>query len=168
MSIEPKKQPDIRHVALSALSRQAARNLCCNLIPERIPMALSSFSGIILAIVCSNRLSSALLHMSGTLNTIGAANATDAAARCVTLLTRFNHPRVGQRELPLWQGMAACRGVLPRSSSRPTTTLQPCIPQHTTYHTCLYLLWQPVFLVLLLTVVIPQACLCLHRDGLVI
>jgi hypothetical protein len=37
--------------------------------------------------------------MSGTFKTIGTANATCAAARCVTLLTRCNHPRVGQNLL---------------------------------------------------------------------
>ena len=37
--------------------------------------------------------------MSGTFNTIGTANATDTTARCVTLLTRFNHPRAGQNLL---------------------------------------------------------------------
>jgi len=39
------------------------------------------------------------------------------------------------------------------------------IPHHTKFHTDHCLLWYPVFLVLLLTVVIPQACLWLHRDG---
>ena len=43
--------------------------------------------------------------MSGTFNTIGTANVTDTAyvadtsARCVTFLTRCNHPRVGQNLL---------------------------------------------------------------------
>ncbi len=50
-------------------------------------------------IVCSNRLSSALLYMSSTFNAIGAANTTDTVVRCVTFLTRFNHPRVGQNLL---------------------------------------------------------------------
>ncbi len=34
--------------------------------------------------------------MSATFTTLGAGNATCAAARCVTLLTRCTHPRVGQ------------------------------------------------------------------------
>ena len=34
-----------------------------------------------------------------------------------------------------------------------------------TYHAYLYLLFSRVFLALILTVVIPQVCLCLHRDG---
>ena len=44
-------------------------------------------------------MSSSLLHMSGTFKTIGAANATCAAARSVTLLMRCNHLRVGQNLL---------------------------------------------------------------------
>ena len=37
--------------------------------------------------------------MSGTFKTIGAAHVKCAAVRCVTLLTRGNHPRVGQNLL---------------------------------------------------------------------
>ena len=45
------------------------------------------------------------------------------------------------------------------------TTCQTYIPRHTTCHTYLYLLWNTVFFVLILTVVIPEAFLYLHREG---
>ena len=62
--------------------------------------------------------------------------------------------------------IASSGGVLPRNSRRTwTTTMQPQITHHKTHHTSLCLLWQPVFLVLLLTIVTLQACMCLHRDG---
>ncbi len=55
-------------------------------------------------------------------------------------------------ELPLWRGMAHCRGVLPRSSRRWTrATTRPPILTTLTY---LYLLYRPVLLPLTLTVVI--------------
>ena len=50
----------------------------------------------------------------------------------------------------IWFGcIKACRGVRPRSSRPTWVTLQPCIPHHTTHHTYLYLLSQPVFLVMI-------------------
>ena len=57
-----------------------------------------------------------------------------------------------------WDGETLqCRGVLSRiNRPRYTTTRQPHLPHHTTYHTYLCLLWHPVFLVLILTVVTSQ------------
>ncbi len=57
------------------------------------------------------------------------------------------------------------RGVRPRSSWPTWMTLHTSIPHHTTNHTHLYLFWQTVFLLHILTVLIPQSCLCIHRDG---
>ena len=55
----------------------------------------------------------------------------------ILLLSVGDHLRL---ELPLWRGMAHCRGVLPRSSRRPTcATTRPPIQQLTT-PTYLYLL----------------------------
>jgi hypothetical protein len=93
------RQNSSGHVALSALLRQAARNLCCNLTPERILSGIVIIQWYRISNSLQQRLSSSLLHMSGTFKTIGTANATCAAARCVTLLTRCNHPRVGQNLL---------------------------------------------------------------------
>ncbi len=55
--------------------------------------------------------------------------------------------------------MTHCRDILTRNTRRPTfSTTRPTLPQHCYKHTTtyLYLIWYPVFLVLILTVVIPQ------------
>ena len=66
----------------------------------------------------------------------------------------------------LWRGTAHRRGVLTRSSRRPTCeTTRPPLPHLTTTTYLLYLLWHPVCLTLFLTVVILQVCLCLHPEG---
>ena len=46
--------------------------------------------------VCTNRLSLTLIHMSGTCKTIGTVTVKCVVVRCVTLLTRYRHPGVGQ------------------------------------------------------------------------
>jgi hypothetical protein len=62
------------------------------------------------------------------------------------------------------QTLTHCRGDLSKRSRRSTcATTRPSIPQLTT-PTYLYLLDHPVFLVLFLTVVLPQS-LWVHREG---
>ncbi len=69
-----------------------------------------------------------------------------------------------QKQLSSWRGMTPCHDLL-EENIWPTlkTTGHPYIPHHTTCHTYLYRLWHTTFPVLLLTVVISQVVLCLHR-----
>ena len=77
------------------------------------------------------------------------------------ILTKFSHLRVVVVYFPRTK-----RGEARHISRRPRcATTRPPLPQLTTTTYLLYLLWRPVFLALILTVVIPQVCLCLHREG---
>jgi hypothetical protein len=70
---------ELSRLSLDTHRREVTGAHGTNRYTQKNHLGLLSFSRIVVAIICTKRLSSALLHMSGTVNTTGAANATDTA-----------------------------------------------------------------------------------------